>query len=171
MRLVGAMLIISGCTGLGLWYREQLLGRIKVLRAMTGILEMLMSEIRYGKATLPECCRELISRVEEPFQGAFGQIYEEACREERTSFQAIFEEKMQQALEGLPLKKEDREVFLAPFCGQGFMDGQMQLRSIEQSLVQLKDTIRIQSEDQREKCRMAVGLGVMSGLLLIIVMV
>lgn len=171
MRLVGAILIFSGCTGLGLWYREQLLGRIKLLRTMSGILEMLMSEIRYGKATLPECCRELVSRVEEPFRGAFEQIYEETSKEERTSFQEVFGEQMQQAFEKLPLKKEDREVFLTPFCGQGFMDRQMQLQSIEQSLMQLKETIRIQSEEQREKCRLAVGLGVMSGLFLIIIMV
>ena len=74
-------------------------------------------------------------------------------------------------LEKMPLKREDREIFLAPFCGQGFSDGQMQLKSIEQSLAQIKDIIRIQNEEQREKCRMAVGLGVMSGLLLIIIMV
>lgn len=171
MRLVGAILIFSGCTGLGLWYREQLLGRIKTLRTMTAILEMLMSEIRYGKSTLPECCRELSARVDEPFKGALGQIFQVCHKEAGVAFQEIFQEQMMWALEKMPLKREDREIFLAPFCGQGFLDGQMQLRSIEQSLVQIKDTIRIQSEEQREKCRMAVGLGVMSGLLLIIIMV
>lgn len=171
MRLVGAILIVSGCTGLGLWYREQLLFRIRTLRTMTSILELLMSEIRYGKATLPECCKELSMRVEEPFKDALEQIYHICQKEVRLSFQEVFSGEMKGVLERLPVKREDRELFLMPFCGQGFTDGQMQLRSIEQSLERLQDCIRIQSEEQREKCRMAVGLGVMSGLLLIIIMV
>ena len=171
MRLVGAILIFSGCTGLGLWYREQFLGRIKVLRTMTAVLEMLMSEIRYGKSTLPECCGEIATRVEEPFKDALWQIGRMCQKESGGVFQEVFRKRMTEAFEKTPLKQEDREIFLAPFCGQGFLDGQMQLKSIEQSLAQIKDTIRILSEEQREKCRMAVGLGVMSGLLLIIIMV
>lgn len=171
MRLIGAVLIFSGCTGLGLWYREQLLGRIKMLRTMVAVLEMLMSEIRYGKSTLPECCREIATRVEEPFRGTLWQIGRDCQNESGVVFQEVFIKRMTETFEKTPLKREDRKIFLAPFYGQGFLDGQMQLRSIEQSLVQIKDTIRIQNEEQREKCRMAVGLGVMSGLLLIIIMV
>lgn len=171
MRLIGTVLIFSGCTGLGLWYREQLLERVKMLRIMTVVLEMLMSEIRYGKSTLPECCKEIAARVDGPFKDALRQIYCVCHNEPGGVFQEVFQEQMMQTFEKMPLKREDREIFLAPFCGQGYVDGQMQLKSIEQSLAQIQDTIRILSEEQREKCRMAVGLGVMSGMLLIIIMV
>ncbi len=170
MRLVGALLILSGCTGLGLWYKEQLLGRLRALRTLTAILEMLMSEIRYGRATLPECCKEVASRLEEPYRIAFTQVYQECDKVTGASFGEIFVKRMEQCFTQLPLKKEDREIFLSPFKAQGFWDGQMQLKSLEQSLFRLNDIIRIQNEEQREKCRMSVGLGVMSGLLLVIVM-
>lgn len=130
-----------------------------------------MSEIRYGKATLPECCRELTVRVEAPYKDALEQIYCEYAEATGGSFQEIFVRRMEQVLVALPLKREDRECFLTPFRNQGFQDGQMQLKSLEQSLLQLNEIIRTQNEEQREKCRMAVGLGVMSGLLLIIIMV
>ena len=130
-----------------------------------------MSEIRYGKATLPECCRELTARVEEPYKYALERIYHMCCESAGVTFQEIFVRQMEQVFESVPLKQEDRECFLAPFRKQGFQDGRMQIKSLEQSLAQLNDIIRIQNEEQREKCRMAVGLGVMSGLLLIIIMV
>ena len=171
MRLVGAIMILGGCTGLGLWYRNQLTGRIRALRMLTAILEMLMSEIRYGKSTLPECCRKLTMHVEEPYRSALENVSHEYEDTSGASFQEIFVRQMAQAMETLPLKREDGDCFLAPFQNQGFQDAQMQLRSLEQSLLQLDDIIRVQNEERREKCRMAVGLGVMSGLLLIIIMV
>lgn len=170
MRLVGALLILVGCTGLGLWYKEQFLGRLRALRTLTAILEMLMSEIRYGKATLSECCREVAARVEEPYKSVLMGVYQECNNATSASFGEIFVEMMERCFAQLPLKREDREIFLSPFKGQGFQDGQMQIKSLEQSLYRLNDMIRIQNEEQREKCRMSVGLGVMSGLLLVIVM-
>lgn len=135
------------------------------------MLEMFISEIRYGKSTLPECCRELATRLEEPYKGALEQACQEFHSMVGVSFYEIFVRKMEQVLGMLPLKDEDRESFLTPFRHQGFQDGQMQIKSLEQGLLQLSDVIQIQKEEQREKSRMAVGLGVMSGLLLIIIMV
>ncbi len=170
MRLVGALLILGGCTGLGLWYKEQLLGRLRTLRKLAAILEMLMSEIRYGKATLSECCREVAVRVEEPYKSVLMKVYQECNNATGIPFGEVFVGQMDKMFIQLPVKKEDKEVFLSPFRNQGFQDGQMQIKSLEQSLYRLNDMIRIQNEEQQEKCRMSVGLGVMSGLLLVIVM-
>lgn len=171
MRLVGAVLILTGCTGLGLWYRQQFIGRLQALRVLSSILEMLMSEIRYGRSTLPACCKEVATRVEEPYKNMLLQVYEDCNLAVAAPFGDIFIQKAEQILEQLPLKKEEWEIFVAPFKGQGFQDGQMQIKSLEQSFGRLQDMIRMQNEEQREKCRMSVGLGVMSGLLLIIVMI
>lgn len=130
-----------------------------------------MSEIRYGKSTLPECCRVLAGRLEEPYRGAFSRMYQEYANGAGAPFLEIFIRQMERIFTALPLQKEDREVFLSPFRSQGFQDGQMQVKSLEQSLLQLQDIIRMQNEELHGKCRMAVGLGVMSGLLLIIIMV
>lgn len=156
---------------MGIWYRERLLGRLKALRTLTAILEMLMSEIQYGKSTLPECCSALTERLEEPYKRTFTEIYQEFGNAGGSSFQEIFVRRMELTFQNLPLKGEDEACFLAPFRNHGFQDGHMQMKSLEQSLLRLNDIIRTQNEEQREKCRMAVGLGVMSGLLLIIIMV
>ncbi len=162
-------MIVGGCLGLGLWYREQFIGRIRSLRMLVSIMELLMSEIRYGKATLPECCLHLSRRLAEPYSDALREIYEDMDNG-GVSFQEVFCRKMEVCMEGLPLKREDKEMFLQPFHGQGFQDGAMQLKSLEQVSLQLSGHLEMQEHEQREKCRMAVGLGAMGGLLLVIVL-
>lgn len=140
------------------------------MRRLVCILEMLKSEIHYGKATLPESCKRLAERVEEPYRSCLRDIHKGLLGECRETFQELFCLKMEECLRKLPLKKEDREIFLQPFRGQGFQDGAMQLVSLEQGLSQLSDSISLQEREQREKCHMAVGLGAMSGLLLLIIL-
>ncbi|MCM1100241.1 MAG: stage III sporulation protein AB [Clostridium sp.] len=163
-------MILGGCLGLGLWYREQFVGRIRAMRVLASVLEMFMSEIRYGKATFPESCRHLAERLDEPYSSCLSRVSEEAERGRIPSFQEIFCGEMEICMRKLPLKREDCDIFLGPFRGQGFRDGEMQLKSLEQGLMQLEESIRTQEREQREKCRMAVGLGAMSGLLLLIVL-
>lgn len=170
MRFLGGIMILAGCTGLGLWYRDRFVGRIRVLRTLAFVLEVLMSEIRYGKSTLPECCRELAKRLEEPYKRMFQTVYQEYEAGEESSFQTLFCKTMEEGLSQVALKKEDRDTFLKPFREQGFQDGQMQLKSLEQGYGQIVDVIRQLEGENREKCRMAVGLGVMSGLLLMIIL-
>ncbi len=161
-------MIVGGCLGLGLWYREQFVGRVLALRTLESILEMLMSEIRYGKATLPESCGQLAARLPGPFDQCLRRIQFEAGG--GIPFQEVFCTRMETAMKELPLKREDRELFLQAFQGQGFQDGAMQLKRLEQGLSQLSGRIAALEREQREKCRMAVGLGAMSGLLLLIIL-
>lgn len=86
------------------------------------------------------------------------------------TFEEVFREEMGEALGGLPLKEEDRENFLRFTARTGFMDGRMQLRAIEQSAELLQGTEERLERENSEKCRMAVGLGAMGGLLLVLVL-
>lgn len=112
----------------------------------------------------------MAERLDEPYGGYMDQICEELGKEGAVSFQETFCRKMEECLRGLPLKKDEREVFLHPFRIRGFQDGEMQLKNLEQGARRLSDVIRLQEKERREKCRMAVGLGAMSGLLLLIIL-
>ncbi len=86
------------------------------------------------------------------------------------SFGETFREEMEGVLKELPLETEDRENFLRFTSQTGFMDGQMQLRAMEQSLELLRGTWEKLEQENTEKCKMAVGLGALGGLLLILVL-
>ncbi len=170
LRILGGSMIVSGCLGLGLWYRQQFIQRLQTLRILQSILEMLMSEIRYGKAPLPECCKRIGERQQEPYRSCFLKIYEKMAENRGDSFPKVFAEVMDDCLKKLPITKEDREDFLSFATGNGFEDGTMQLRTVERSRELLQLTVEELEKVNTEKCRMAVGLGAMSGLLLIIIL-
>lgn len=171
MRFLGGIMILTGCTGLGFWYREQLEGRMRALRSLIMLLEVFISEIRYGRSALPECCKAVASKVEEPYRSGLLEVCEQFADNRENRFGEIFVYKMDKVLQLLPLKKSDKECFFSSFLAYGFWDGQMQIKNLEYSRGHLADVLQTQKQLQQEKSRLAVGLGVMSGLLLVIVMV
>ncbi len=170
LRGVGSGMILAGCLGLGLWYRSQLLGRIQALRQLVGILDLFCSEVRYGRATLPECCRRLAGQVPVEFQEGLYQIGKRMQANEGDTFAKVFREYMEVPLGTMPLTEADREAFFRCMPRMGFADGQMQLKVMESSRELLASTIEKLEGENTEKCRMAVGLGAMGGLFLLLIL-
>jgi len=167
-KIVGFILIFAGCSGLGAWYSQQFRKQLKELKNMCRILELLMGQIRFGRCTLPECCLELAERVEEPYKSSFRAIYDRSCNSTGESFGQLSEAQLQQDLQALVADKTDKEVFISCFAGRGYEEDRMQIRIIEQSKQQLEERVQVLSGENATKCRLALSLGTMSGLLLII---
>ena len=70
----------------------------------------------------------------------------------------------------LTLQQEDKEAFLQFIPENGYMDGRLQLLSIQRSRTLLENTIEKLERENAEKCRLAVGLGAMSGMLLVLIL-
>ncbi len=171
IRILGGCMVFGGCLGLGFWYRSQLNGRIKALRELQSILELLAGEVRYGRATLPECCSHIARYLAPPFDEAFLRIGSKMEENTGISFGEVFREETCEVLAALPLQSQDRENFLRFANKTGFTEGQMQLRTIEQSMERLRVTQEQQEGENVQRCKMAVGLGAMGGLLLLLVLV
>lgn len=169
LRIVGAGLVMAGCSGIGFWYRKRFYLGLKHLQAMRQILELFMSEIGYGKAALPECCKKIGERAEDPYKEALLQIHERMKKKE-SSFRECWHTEMGKALLGLPVTEKEKEIFLGfPDCC-GLQDGRMQIRAIEQYRDMLNAAIIHREAELEKQGRLAAGLGIMSGLLLIIVL-
>ena len=128
---------------------------------MVEILEILMSEIGYGKATLPECCRRVADRLSEPYRTGLLQVYTKMQENEGIGFSQTFCVSMEECMKEQPVTTEDKDRFLAFAKGEAFEDGRMQLL--------LKTAAELEKENG-EKCRLAIGLGAMSGLLLVLIL-
>ena len=170
IRLAGCFLTICGCVGLGYWYRQQFFCRLYHLRLLISILNMIMSEVRYSKASLPECCRQISKRLEEPYQRSFLKIWEETQENCGESYHDIFQRNMQECLGQVPLGKEEKRLFLEVFGGFGFEESRMQLNSLEHCKEQLNGQLEGLRKEVGEKGRMAMGMGTLGGLLLIIIL-
>lgn len=170
LKILGCCMIFGGCLGLGLWYRSQWNGRVRTLRSLRNILELLAGEVRYGRDTLPECCGHIARHLPPPFGQAFGEVGRAMEENTGLSFGEVFRGKLEGILAELPLKAQDREHFLEFTRQAGFVDSRMQLRAIEQGMERLCAAQERLERESEEKCRMAVGLGAMGGLLLILVL-
>lgn len=146
-----------------------MIGRLNSLRELQRIQELLVGEIRYGKATLPECCLHIAKRLPQPYRQSLFDIYNRMRENTGEGFASVFTQEMEGCLVKLPLTCEDRKIFLSLFSEGGFGENGMQIRTIEQSRELLQHTVDRLEQENREKCRMAVGLGAMSGLLLLII--
>lgn len=170
LKLVGAILIVGGCLGLGLVKRQKLIMRVQVIEELLHILDLLKSEIRYGKATLPECCRHISEHIGEPYRNFFHQVFLHMQQNTGENFESVFEEKFRICCSSLPIEETDRKEFLQFVSSNSFMEDRMQLGTIEKTQDTLRHKLEILEKDNAEKCRMAVGLGAMSGLFLIIIL-
>ncbi|MCM1540991.1 MAG: stage III sporulation protein AB [Blautia sp.] len=163
-------MILLGCLGLGLWYRSQFLGRIRNLYMLRQILDLWESEVRYGKATLGECCLHMQRQLREPFRSCFERINEKLGEADGESCGKIFRTVLAEGMRDLPLQQEDRDAFLQFMPENGYMDGQMQLLSIQRSRALLEGALGKLEKESAEKCRLALGLGAMSGMLLVLIL-
>lgn len=171
LRLAGFSMIGVSCSGLGIWYAWELRRRLEHLHTMNRIIELLVSLLQYGKSTLPECCRQLAAQVEEPYRQAFAQVYRKVTENRGDSFAQVYAEIMGETLRGIgALKEQDRQLFLQCVLQQGCGDGETGIRLIRRQQELLKERIARLEAENREKSRMAVGLGTLGGILLIIIL-
>lgn len=167
LRIIGAGLIMTGCGGIGFYYRKRFYLGLEHLQSMRQILELFMSEIAYGKATLPECCKRVGERVKEPYNRALLKIHISMEKKE-SSFRDCWHEEMEKCLRRLPVSEREKEIFLSfPDCC-GLQDNRMQIRAIEQYRDMLNGAILRREAELEKQGKLAAGLGIMSGLLLVI---
>ena len=170
LRIIGAFCIIAGSTGIGFWYRGQLKEALYHLHYMERLLGLFIGEIRYQKATLPECCRQIGEKAKEPYRSALLAIYEALKAHDGYGFAEKWQEIMGSALADLPLKRSEKDLFLGCFGGYEFSDGTTQQRMLEQSGDMLATAAKSREANLEKQGHLAAGLGVMGGMLLTVLL-
>lgn len=165
---IGFGCIIFGCSGLGLWYSTQMKEKIWHLRQMIRILELVISEIEYGRSTLPECCKEISERAEMPYGRMFREIYEAFCRKSGCDFGELCAHYLDIGLSEVQM--EEKEIFIHCFSEVGFVDEWLQKRNLERGRDELLGKMNTEEGELKKRCRLAVSLGTMSGVLLVLIL-
>ena len=170
LRIIGAACILSGCVGMGMSYRMRLRDGLWHLRYMHKIFELFMSEIGFGRSTLPECCRNIGEKMVEPYKSALLSIGKNHGENHEENFFEKWEEHMENALFEVPVTKAEKEMLLGFSECFGVADHRMQIRTIEQYRDMLASAIKNREEALSGQERLATGLGIMSGILLTVIL-
>lgn len=109
-------------------------------------------------------------QLQEPFKSCFERLSRKLQETNGESCGKIFRNSLEEVMGELPLQQADKDAFLQFIPENGYMDGQMQLLSIQRSRALLESTMEKLEKENAEKCRLALGLGAMSGMLLVLIL-
>ncbi len=170
LRIIGAVLLMAGCTGSGWLAKERLKKNLDDLYRIRQIFQMFQSEIAYSRAPLPEACLRIGNRSEEPYRSALLAVREEMTADHGKSFLDIWNRQIEICMRELSVAEADKRLLRDFGSCIGYMDGMMQTQAVEQYIHKLDLSIGRMEKDMADKCKVIMSLSIMGGLLLAIIL-
>lgn len=170
LKLIGALLVIAGGTGMGLTYRQEMKDRLYHTKMLYRIIELLESEIGYSKATLPEACGNVASRLPKPYMDGLEKVREIMNSNGGLTFLLAWKQEMGRTLSDVNVGPSEKEVFLNFPEINGYIDNMTQLKTLEKCKCELDKAISTQEEKIENKSKVVMSMGLIGGLFLTIVL-
>lgn len=170
-KLVGVIFILLGSIGMGYGYKKQFDERIWHMMQMKELFQLMLSQVRYQKATLPESCKEIAHKLEKPYAHALEEIDLEMKENLGKSFSYVWENSFKSHIKEAAIGKVERELLLEFGKKTGNYDLHMQENSMEQAIEELDKVLKQAQSEIKEKGKLAIWLGTMGGVFLTIILI
>lgn len=171
LKVFGVIFVVVSCGGLGADAAFRLKKRLRLLETLKLMVNHLKGEILYANVPLAEAFKRTGNRNPSRAGDFFIEVAEELLKETGESFEVIWKGRAEKFVKGNVLSSKEREQ-LVRFGGHlGYLDREMQEKTILLYLEDLEHSIKLLREQEPEKCRLFMSLGIMSGLFLAVVMV
>ena len=155
--VIGSFLIMLGTFGFSMSICMEYRMRLILLKRIRDVYEYMEFQISYGKLPIPEILRKLSFKDELCFQQEFGRIARRM--EEGGQDLAVIWKKS-------GLRQKEQEWLLAFPTKQGFLKGQAQAESLNEIRRELEEGIRSLQQEQKNRNKMIMSVGVAGGMLL-----
>lgn len=168
-KLIGCVLVISGCIGFAGSICRDVSERLFLMKKIKNIYENLKYYIAYQKAAVPEALFHLSQKGEEPFADAFEKIYR-IVYDEGEDFPYVWRFCMEKVLENTPLAPAEKKLLYDfPSC-LGFMEENAQAAAIDELLREVNLHVEELEKEKKNKNKVVMSLGVASGVMLSILL-
>ena len=168
IKVLGAILVISGCGGLGIMVAAAHRRESAVLRAFLSALDLLECELEFRCASLPELCKT----VGEGSKGLIRQIFLSLGLELDKQLSPDVEKCMHIVLRELPqIPRLTANAFLLLGQSLGRFDLEGQKKGLESVRVECKRILEMHTCDQDKRLRCYQTLGICAGAALAILFV
>ncbi|BBF41904.1 stage III sporulation protein AB [Lachnospiraceae bacterium KM106-2] len=171
MKIIGAILVICSSTAIGFYMSAMLLGRIRELRELKKDVFILRGDIQYGNTPLPEAMEAIARRSNGVFSQFFHTVSKQMERLSGKPLSVIWEKAIKEILKDSYLSKLDKEHLMKLGDNLGYLDQQMQIKTIDLYIEQLQLEIDTAVESKKEKTRIYNMLGILSGIFITIVLI
>ena len=170
VKIIGGICVIAATSGLGFWMAGQWKAHLLAMEQLRRMIFMLKGEIIYANAPLEEA----FYHVGRKNDGALGRFFVAVAKRIETqqgeAFYVMWKEEIDKLGNDSGLTGKDRQELAGFGKHLGYLDCDMQERTILLYLEQLDIAIDYLREHQREKSHLYTSLGVMAGLFLVVVL-
>lgn len=170
IRAAGIILAAAAVCLLGLYYSFYVKRRVEQLHQMMTVLHMLKGEIGFCGKILEEAFTELGERTEDPFRSFFYRVSRRLSLQEGEPLSAIWKD-CEDAFDGSGLHQEELEIFARLSREMGFLDVDMQLRTLELVEDQLNSVKNRAEKSCETNSRMYRYLGILGAMAVVIIMI
>ena len=168
LRLIGAVLVVTGCGGIGFRIAANHRQEEKDFRQLIGILDFMECELQYRLTPLPELCRQ----VAKEFPGMPGKVFMELALELESQISPDVGACMSVSLEKVRrLSGLTREQMLLLGRSIGRFDMEGQIKGLESVRQDCRRRLDILSHDRDIRLRSYQTLGLCAGAALAILFV
>lgn len=170
-KLLGVILVVVSCAGLGADAVIRMKRRLRLLEQLKVMAHHLKGEILYANAPLPEAFERTGKRNPGNAGSLFLAVAAELKKETGNSFDSIWKEQAGQFSKKSVLSKKEQAALLRFGEHLGYLDRDMQEKTILFYLEDLERAITILRGQEEEKSRLYISMGIMAGLFLAVVMI
>lgn len=169
-RIAGALLVMGSTVWTGIFFAAREKYRLGELEKMEHGILLLEGQITYLSAPLPEVLESVSWKIDGVIGKAFRQAAERMACREGISAETIWEEIWQEKREETYLCQEDMDALFLFGKTLGYLDKDQQKNSIRLFLRYLESAQEKGRKRLDKNGRLYYGIGVLSGLLLVTVL-
>lgn len=170
VRGLGAALLLFGAAGFSFSLCREQKKKIELLQEMKYLYQLLQEEISYTMLPFPEIFRSISGKLKEPFGSAVSAIGEKLTREAENSLEEIWQKEIGKSLSGVPLAGTQKELLLRLPESLGLRESQGQAKALERYVEELDGWIKNAKEEEKNKNKVIMSLGIAGGVFLIILL-
>ena len=159
------------CVALGFNMASDIRRRIIQLRSLECALRMLKGEMEYALSSLEEAFERISIRLEPPFSDFFHTISCKLKELEFQNFEEIWEKQVQVLTKTSCLREEDLKLLDELGSQLGYLDLNMQIRTIDSIYIQLEERLKQLVDESSISCKLYQSLGVLGALSVILICV
>lgn len=168
IRILGVILVVSGCGGIGFRMASQHKRLVRILRQLASVLDYMECELQYRLTPLPELCRQGAGQC----RGSLRQVLLTLTKELEDQLRPNVAHCMQAALRQQKNLPEIPAQLLSQLGNSmGRFDVQGQLRAMEAVRLDTRRVLQELSADQATRVRSYQTLGLCAGAALAILLV
>jgi stage III sporulation protein AB len=171
MKILGMVLILVSCSGLGLIYSTRLKRRVDDFITYKKALILLKSEINYSVTPLPEAFENVGKKIDGYIGEYFTVISKELKNKITGDINKVFKEHALKILQDTCLNKSDIENIVSFSSNLGILDKESQINNIKLQIEVVNEEIENARVDEGKNGKLFKVLGVLGGIFVIVIFI